>query len=126
MNGTFVLALTLVGCSSAAAAAHRAHEATNCPEASIKVTELSDNRYRTEGCNTTRIYLCEADDCVRDGWYAHKARERGSRELGCAPDTLEVRWVQGEEYRVEGCGKGITYLCWDSGCSPRTGVSSAL
>jgi hypothetical protein len=126
MNGTFVLmALTLLGCSSAAAAAHRAHVDTDCPEASIKVTELEDDRYRAVGCNETRIYQCQDDSCAREGWFADNARDRGSRELGCSPGKIGVRWVQRDEYRVEGCGKGVTYICWDSGCSPRTGVSSA-
>ncbi len=113
------------GCTSQASVATEfAARDSGCPPDSVKVQELESERYQTVGCERTAVYECWNDTCWREGRLAANARSRATREFGCAPDAIQVRWVQNEVYRVEGCRQQATYECDDDQCAPEATVKN--
>nr|HMR04477.1 hypothetical protein [Polyangiaceae bacterium] len=107
------------GCTNqATVAAEFAARDSGCAVDAVRVQELESDRYKTHGCERTAVYECWNDTCWREGRLAGNARSRATREFGCAADGLQVRWVQNEVYRVEGCGQRATNECSDDECTP--------
>ncbi|MBK7581359.1 MAG: hypothetical protein IPI67_14240 [Myxococcales bacterium] len=115
-----VVSASAAACGSASAVAveHAARD-FGCPARSVRAQELESDRYKVAGCGDSAIYECHVDQgCWREGYQAGAAKERAARELDCPASAINVRWVQEETFRVDGCGQSRVYSCDDGSCVP--------